>query len=271
MRRTHGKERLAVALFDAHLCVAEYLLYGPVTYPEVIAQAEELRTRATHAGALRGVAFATALIGEAALLMGDLERAERELWEAVELHRDSDAPAGEAHSLQRLAEVRLARGDREAAQELLARSLPLARWSVMSRHLLQRIYGAMIAAAPDRRSARAIVDLAEATLGEPDRCLFCDVMLEVPAAIACADVGDLAEARRHLELAKVSAARWAGSAWHAATLEAEARIAAASGRPGESAALAERAARLFEAAGHPRDAARCRAADRDAIGLASLS
>ena len=34
-------------------------------------------------GALRGVAFATALIGEAALLMGDLERAERELLEAA--------------------------------------------------------------------------------------------------------------------------------------------------------------------------------------------
>ena len=32
--------------------------------------------------------------------MGDLERAESELVEAVDLHRDVDAPAGEAHSLQ---------------------------------------------------------------------------------------------------------------------------------------------------------------------------
>ena len=73
--------------------------------------------------------------------MGDLERAERELLEAVDLHRDVDAPAGEAHSLQRLAEVRLAQGDREEARRLLRRALPLARWSVIGEHLLQRIYG----------------------------------------------------------------------------------------------------------------------------------
>ena len=41
-----GKQRLATALFDAHLCVAEYLLYGPVPYDEVIEEAEELRRRA---------------------------------------------------------------------------------------------------------------------------------------------------------------------------------------------------------------------------------
>ena len=93
-------------------------------YAEVIAETEDLRRRAAQAGALRGVAFATALIGEAALLMGDLDRAERELLEAVDLHRDIDAPAGEAHSLQRLAEVRLAQGDREEAQRLLQRALP---------------------------------------------------------------------------------------------------------------------------------------------------
>ena len=143
-----------------------------------------------------------ALIGEAALLMGDLPRAERELLEAVELHRDIDAPAGEAHSLQRLAEVRLARGDRTTRGALLQRALPLARWSVMSKHLLQRIYGTMIAVAPDAESARAVVDQAEATLGTTDRCPFCAVMLAVPAAIACAEVGDLDEARRHLATAQ---------------------------------------------------------------------
>ena len=33
LRRTQGSAGLATALFDAHLCVAEYLLYGPVPYP----------------------------------------------------------------------------------------------------------------------------------------------------------------------------------------------------------------------------------------------
>jgi tetratricopeptide (TPR) repeat protein len=257
LRRTQGKHRLVTALFDAHLCVAEYMLYGPVPYAEVIEETEELRRRAANAGALRGVAFATSLIGEAALLMGDLDRAERELVEAVDLHRDIDAPAGEAHGLQRLAEVRLAQGDREEAQRLLQRALPLARWSVMSLHLLQRIYGSMIVAAPDPVAARAAVDLAEDTMGEADECLMCSVMLEVPATIACADTGDLDGARRHLALAELSAARWEGSAWNAAVLEARAHLARAEGRPEEFVALSARAAELFHAAGQPLDAVRC--------------
>ena len=110
LRRTQDNPELAAAVFDAHLCVAEYLLYGPTPYDEVIELAGGLRRRAQQHGALRGVAFATALIGEAALLKGDLDLAERELREAVDLHRDVDASAGEAHCLQRLAEVRLARG-----------------------------------------------------------------------------------------------------------------------------------------------------------------
>ena len=268
LRRTQGKERLAVALFDAHLCVAEYLLYGPVPYAEVIAETEDLRTRAAQAGALRGVAFATALIGEASLLMGDLPRAERELEESVELHRDIDAAGGEAHSLQRLAEVRLMQGDSHEAERLLQRALPLARWSVISMHLLQRVYGTMIAAAPDPDAARAVVDRAEATVGEADSCPFCDVMLAIPAAIACADVGDLTDARRHLATAEASAARWSGTAWEAGVLDARSHLVRAEGDHAGSARLSEQAARLFEAAGQHGDAARCRTVLERSVVLA---
>lgn len=260
LRRTQGKTRLATALFDAHLCVAEYLLYGPVPYSEVIALAEELRGRAEHAGALRGVAFATALIGEAALLMGDLPRAARELEEALDLHRDTDAPAGEAHSLQRLAEVRLAQGDRAEAQRLLQRALPLARWSVIRMHLLQRVYGTMIAAAPDPLAAAAVVDRAELTMGENDQCHLCAVMLAVPASIACSGVGDLAGARRHLAVAETSAGLWEGQAWPAAVLEARAHLARALGDGAEFERLIVDAAALFTASGQPLDARRCETA-----------
>ena len=41
---------LANAVFDGHLCVAEYLLYGPVPYSEVLALADSLRATATRAG-----------------------------------------------------------------------------------------------------------------------------------------------------------------------------------------------------------------------------
>lgn len=257
LRRTQGKQRLATALFDAHLCVAEYLLYGTVPYPEVIEETEDLRRRASQAGALRGVAFATALIGEAALFMGDLERAERELLEAVDLHREIDAPAGESHALQRLAEVRLAEGDQGSARRLLQRALPLARWSVVAAHLLQRIYGTMIAAAPTPAAARAVVDRAQATLGETDRCEFCVVMFAVPAAMACADFGDVEDARRYLAVAETSASRWEGSSWQAAIGEARGHVARAEGDERRALVLFAHAAQLFRAAGHPLDAGRC--------------
>ena len=94
-------------------------------------------------------------------------------------------------------------------------------------------------------------------MGEADGCPFCSVMLAVPAAIACADVGDVDDAHRHLAVAEDSAARWEGSAWDAAVLEARAHLARAEGRPEEFVALSARAAELFHAAGQPLDAARC--------------
>jgi DNA-binding SARP family transcriptional activator/DNA polymerase III delta prime subunit len=261
LRHSRGRQRLATSLFDAHLCVAEYLLYGPVPYQEVIDDAEELLRLSERTGALRGVAFARALIGEAAMLMGDLPRAEVELTEAVELHHDTDAPAGEAHSLQRLAEVRLAQGDRAEARRLLQRALPLARWSIVAHHLLQRIYGTMISASPSPETARATVDQAQATLGDEDACIFCIVMLAVPAAIACAAVGDLEPARSFIAVAEASIQHWPGTAWTAAVLEAKAHLAMAEGRRSDADDLLREAAGGFEAAGQPVDAARCRGAD----------
>ena len=75
----------------------------------------------------------------------------------------------------------------------------------------------------------AVVEQAETALGESDRCVFCDVMLAVPAAVAAADAGDLERASRHLADAEESGSRWVGSAWSAALEEARAHVAAASG------------------------------------------
>jgi hypothetical protein len=85
-------------------------------------------------------------------------------------------------------------------------------------------------------------------------------MFAVPAAIACAEVGDLREARQHLAQAQRSAPLWEGTAWQAATLEAEAHVVRAEGRPERARDLFARAADLFDAAAQPLDSARCRAA-----------
>ena len=258
LRNGMRRPDLAVGIFDSHLCVAEYLLYGPTPYDEVLELAAELRGTAERAGVLRAVAFAIALRGEAALLKGDLELAETELQASADLHHDLVSPAGEAHSLQRLAEVHLARGDRAAAGRLLQRALPLARWSSIGQHLLHRVYGTMITAAEDLETARAVIDRAESTLGAGDQCTFCSIMLAVPAAQACADSGDIAEARRHLREAELSLRLWEGTSWEAWMLEARAHIARAEGQDTEADRLLRDAAARFEAAGQPLDAERCR-------------
>ncbi|MGN6377783.1 MAG: winged helix-turn-helix domain-containing protein, partial [Gaiellales bacterium] len=179
LRATAETPELASAVFDSHLCVAEYLLYGPTPYDEVVALTRQLREQAERTGARRGVAFAVTVAGEAALLAGDLDAARADLAEALALHREMGADTGAAHALQRLAEVELAAGDRAAAERLLRRALPLARWSPLARHLLQRIYGTLIAAAADTDTALAVVDEAAERLDEPFSCVFCQVMIAV--------------------------------------------------------------------------------------------
>jgi DNA-binding SARP family transcriptional activator/tetratricopeptide (TPR) repeat protein len=257
LRRTRDTPEIANSVFDGHLCAAEYMLYGPTPYAEVIELARAMRLTAERSGALRAAAFATALIGESALLSGDLELAERELRDAAALHHELDSALGEAHSLQRLAEVHLARGEPGPARELLDQALPLARWSILAHHLLHRIYGTIIAAAPDPGLARAEVDRAEAALGVDDWCQFCSVMLSVPAAIACARSGDVEHARHHLRIADRSAQLWEAPAWKGWYAEAAGHVALAEGAEASGRRQFADAVAWFQRAGQPLDTARC--------------
>jgi DNA-binding winged helix-turn-helix (wHTH) protein/tetratricopeptide (TPR) repeat protein len=257
LRATTETPELASAVFDSHLCVAEYLLYGPTPYDEVVALTRQLREQAERTGARRGVAFAVTVSGEAALLAGDLDAARADLAEALALHREMGADTGAAHALQRLAEVELAAGDRAAAERLLRRALPLARWSPLARHLLQRIYGTLISAAPDTDAALSVVDEAAERLDEPFSCIFCQVMIAVPASIACTEGGRLDEARSWLAQAERSASTWQGTAWQGAVAEARAHLVRAEGDRAAADRLLAEAASLFELAGQPLDAQRC--------------
>jgi hypothetical protein len=260
LRRTRENPEIANAIFDGYLCPAEFMLYGPTPYAEVIEVARDLQTTARRSGALRASAFASALIGEAAFLSGDLTLAGVELTEAADLHHDLGSAAGEAHSLQRLAEVRVAEGDDAAAMRLLHQALPLARSSIIAKHLLQRIFGTMIVAAPDPLEARAIVDRAESTLGWDDACVFCSIMLAVPASIACIRAGDLENGRRLLANAEDSARLWQGTSWEGALAEAQAALALATGETTEARTRMQFASEQFQRAGQPLDAERCRLA-----------
>jgi hypothetical protein len=85
-------------------------------------------------------------------------------------------------------------------------------------------------------------------------------MLSVPAAIACARVGDLANSRRHLEIARQSAPLWQDTSWEGAIAEAEAALAAASGDLATAQARLRFATEQFHRTGQPLDAQRCQRA-----------
>ena len=260
LRATQDDPVLATKVFDGQLCVTEYLLYGPLPYDEVVALARGLQATAEQSGARRAEAFALCLSGEALFLAGHLDEARVDLERSMAMHEDLHADAGTALCLQRLAEVELAEGDREAAARHARRSLSLARWSPLARHLIQRIYGTLIAIAPDVDAAVALVAEAENAADPAARCQYCDIMLAVPATAALAEAGRLDEARSSLERAQRAAELWHGTAWQGAVAEVEAVLARAEGRVDEAEALLARAADLFDQAGQPLDAARCREA-----------
>jgi hypothetical protein len=94
-------------------------------------------------------------------------------------------------------------------------------------------------------------------------------MLAVPAATACARVGDLEDAHRFLAAAERSVAHWGESSWQAAVIEAQAVVALAEGDADGYRRLSREAADAYSAVGHSEDAARCLAAASEASASAT--
>ena len=192
LRDTAAIPHLAVRVFDGHLCMTQRFLYGARPYDEVIGFADALAEEAVRLGARRGQAFAMNLRGEAELHAGQIDAAEEDLREGVLLHRAIGGAVGEAHALQRLAEVANHRGRPVEATRLLDEALDVARITDIGFHLLDRIYGTRIVlAGADREAALAAVDEAESSVrGQLETCPGCRITFAVPAAIACATAGE---------------------------------------------------------------------------------
>jgi DNA-binding SARP family transcriptional activator len=256
VRRTPA---LAPFVFDAHLCLAEFSLHGIEGYEAIAALARELLTVAEQARSIQGQALARLLLGEVELLSGRLEHAEGHLTHAAKLHEQAHAPSGQALSMERLAAAAIARGQRWHADRLLQRALRLAASSPLAPHLLVRVHGAMIQAAPDLPRSVAAVRRADAALANRDICPPCSMGFRVAATMALARTGDLPQARARLDAAERIAGMWQGGPWLAAIWEARGVLRRAEGDHAQAAALFREAAEQFAQARRPVDEARCRA------------
>ena len=256
---TRALPRLALTVFDGQLCITQRLLYGNRPYDDVIQFTNDFAAEAERVGSARAVAFATTLRGEAEFLSGRLDVAKRDLLEGARLHQHLGAATGHAFSLQRLAELAHVLGDDDEARRLLDEALGIARVSGVGFHLLDRIYGTKIQLADDPAEAlRIVMEAEDAVRGPLETCPGCRITLEVPAAIAAAEAGDLERTDRYERtctfLAEVVMRL---PAWDAALAQVRAHRCLAHGDVSGAAELFRTAASTFATIGQPFDAKQC--------------
>jgi len=240
---------LAGRVFDAHLCVTEYVLTAGDPYDRVAGFAKRLRAQAHQAGARRGEAFAATVLGETELFTDNLEAARAHLVDAARLSREVGAVGGESLARMRLGEALLHLGDRAGARAQLEEALELAHISPLAQHLLFLVYGVLLQVPEESAEALALIERAEALFDPRWVCQFCPTGYHVAAATVCARAGELERAREFLERAEHDADGRMGGPWPAAVAQARAELLLAEGDRRAAAEALRRAAEGYAAAG----------------------
>ena len=261
---------LAGRVFDAHLCVTEYVLTAGDPYDRVAAFAKRLRAQAHQAGARRGEAFAVTVLGETELFTDNLEAARAHLVEAARLSREVGAVGGESLARIRLGEALLHLGDRAGARAQLEEALELAHISPLAQHLLFLVYGVLLRVPDESAEALSLIERAETLFDPRWLCRFCPTGYHVAAATVCARAGELERAREFLQRAERGAEAWPGGPWPAAVAEARAELLLAEGDRRAAADALRRAAEGYAAAGQLLNERRARET-LEGLGQAKLS
>ena len=241
---------VAGRVYDAYLCVTEYVMQAGDPYEELRDFAKQLRVQAQRAGARRGEAYATTVLGEAELLGGDPDTAAEHLAEASRISREVRADGSEAIARARLGEALLQLGDRDGAAAQVEESLGLAYHSSLASHLLPFAHGIALRVPADPDEALERLERAEAILDEQSMCKFCRVGYYVAAASTCAASGQAQRGWDLLARAEKAVSLWTSETpWSAAIAQARAELLLAEERPREAAAALRRAVEGFAGAG----------------------
>jgi hypothetical protein len=248
---------LGDTVFDGHLCVGEYALTSGDPLENIRAVGEDIYTRSVRSGARRAQIFASTLLGEIALITGNVDEADTRLREAVRLSKEIGAITAEALASLRLGEAVRARGEPSEGDELLSDALVISRWSPMSGHLVPLGYAALLRGSDDPKLSAQRLEDAKAYLRSEDLvCAYCGLAFRVAAAIASARAGEEEEAATFLSQAEATVQLWHGGPWPAALDEARAELALVSSENERARALLHSAREAFISEGRRLDAQR---------------
>lgn len=252
-----GPSEIEARVFDAHLCVTEYQVFGPDGHEGLLQYANDLRLMARASGSIRGEGLAEFLAGQAEMFSGRFAAAEEHLQLAVGLHHRAGATAAEVFTIQRLAECAAANNDEDRARRMLNRGLRLARSSPFSAHLVVRMHEGLVRICDGSR-ARVAIRVGEEELAGQLFCSPCSLGFRLASANKLAEVGAVGPAHEQLDLADDIATMWPDGYWHAAVIEARGAITRARGSDMEAVELFLEAADRFAELDRPVDEARCR-------------
>lgn len=252
-----GAPKLTSTILDGHLCLAEFCLCGAGGHEEIARSARELLEVAKDAKSLAGGALATLILGEAELYSGYLDAAVQLLGHADRMHEQIGATAGRVISLERLAEVAMAQGQKYRAGQLVQRGFRLAESNWLAPHLLIRLQALVVETAGTTAQAAKAVKQGDRWLAEGTMCQPCSMAFRVASAVALAAAGDLDQAGRRLDEAERLAGMWNGGPWVAAVWEGRAFYRHAQGHAEQAAALYREAAARYATVGRLRDRERC--------------
>ncbi|HCT81119.1 MAG TPA: transcriptional activator domain-containing protein [Micromonosporaceae bacterium] len=255
----HQNPQLAMATYDANLCMAEYHITGAVPGTDPVTYASELLSLAESANSLVGQGIAQFMIGESHLLAGRYPEAHTWLERALRTNRGTGIASGLCLTLERLAQTELALSQVDKASQLLDQARHIADTSPMRSHLLVRLLGVHLEATAQTPHSQFEVQRSEQTLTDMRKtCEPCSINFHVRAATITAHTGDLPRSRRHVNHAERIAGLWQGGPCTAAVWEARAALRAAEGHNDQAAALLREAAHEYGRAGRFPDEQRCR-------------
>ena len=247
-------------LFDMHLCLWEYHLYGDKPYAEVRQTVETTLQQARRMGAPRAIALCQCFGGALEYQAGHWHQAEAALRESIDLYRQIGAAVGEALACQRLGRLQTALGQLGEGMSTLETGVVAAERADLRAHCLTRLYATMTRnrlTAGDVTAAERTLALGLETSDQHGHCSTCDLLL-LPAAVSVRIAqGDLDAAGVFLRQLEQAAARYGSGLWVAMARQARGEYRTACGDLDDALTSYADAQAGFQAAGYDYEVARC--------------